>query len=69
MFENFAANILDGTPLIAPVADGMHGVRLANAIHLSSWLNREVSLDDFDEDAYLTELNARIAADGTFPTR
>ena len=37
VLENFAANILDGTPLIAPGSDGINGVRLANAIHLSSW--------------------------------
>ena len=51
------------------VGDGIHGVRLANAIHLSSWLNREVSLDDFYEDAYLTELNRRIADEGKFEQR
>ena len=37
VLENFAANILDGTPLLAPGSDGINGVRLANAIHLSSW--------------------------------
>ena len=49
VLENFAANILDGTPLLAPGSDGINGVRLANAIHLSSWTGREVPLD-FDED-------------------
>ncbi|MEQ3551674.1 Gfo/Idh/MocA family oxidoreductase [Pseudonocardia nematodicida] len=68
VLENFAANILDGTPLLAPGSDGMHGVRLANAIHLSSWLGREVPLD-FDEDVYLAELNERIRAEGKFDER
>ncbi len=68
MLENFAANILDGTPLLAPGIDGINGVRLANAIHLSSWLGREVPLD-FDEDLYLDELNKRIRAEGKFPER
>ena len=68
VLENFAAAILDGTPLLAPGSDGINGVRLANAIHLSSWLGREVPLD-FDEDVYLTELNKRIAAEGAYPTR
>ena len=40
VLENFAANILDGTPLLAPGSDGINGVRLANAIHLSSWTGR-----------------------------
>lgn len=68
VLENFAANVLDGTPLLAPGSDGIHGVRLANAIHLSSWTGREVSID-FDEDEYLAELNQRIAAEGEFDQR
>ncbi|WP_066514660.1 Gfo/Idh/MocA family protein [Curtobacterium ammoniigenes] len=68
VLENFAAAVLDGTPLLAPGSDGINGVRLANAIHLSSWLGREVPLD-FDEDEYLAELNKRIAAEGVYPTR
>lgn len=69
VFENFAANILDGTPLIAPVGDGIHGVRLANAIHLSGWTGQEVSIEEFDEARYLEELNSRIAAEGKFAVR
>ncbi|GAA3873812.1 Gfo/Idh/MocA family oxidoreductase [Leifsonia kafniensis] len=68
VLENFAANILDGTPLLAPGSDGITGVRLANAIHLSSWTGKEVSLD-FDEDEFLGELNSRIRAEGKFPER
>lgn len=68
VLENFAANILDGTPLIAPGSDGINGVRLANAIHLSSWTGHEVPLD-FDENLYLSELNQRIRAEGTFAER
>ena len=68
VLENFAANILDGTPLIAPGSDGINGVRLANAIHLASWTGREVSMD-FDEGEYLTELNRRIREEGKFSER
>jgi UDP-N-acetyl-2-amino-2-deoxyglucuronate dehydrogenase len=57
---NFAANIIDGTPLIAPGSDGIQGVALANAIHLSSWLGKEVELP-IDEEVYLAELNKKIA--------
>jgi UDP-N-acetyl-2-amino-2-deoxyglucuronate dehydrogenase len=59
VLENFAANILDGTPLIAPGSDGINGVALANAIHLSSWLGKEVGLP-VDEEVYLAELNKKI---------
>ncbi|HKN42736.1 MAG TPA: hypothetical protein VJW23_02345 [Propionibacteriaceae bacterium] len=63
MLANFAANILDGTPLIAPGAEGVNSVRLANAIHLSSWRGREVPFD-FDDKDYLSELNKRIRDEG-----
>ncbi|WP_159620499.1 Gfo/Idh/MocA family protein [Ruania rhizosphaerae] len=68
VIRNFAAHINDGEPLLAPGSDGMNGVRLANAIHLSAWLGREVPLD-FDESEYLAELNARIRDEGKFPER
>jgi len=68
MLENFAANILDGTPLIAPGAEGINSVRLANAIHLSSWTGREVPFE-FDDDEYLAELNKRIREENLFPER
>jgi predicted dehydrogenase len=68
VLENFAANVLDGTPLLAPGSDGIKGVRLANAIHLSSWRGAEVSLD-FDEEEFLAELNNRIRSEGSFPER
>ena len=66
VLENFAANILDGTPLLAPGSDGINGVRLANAIHLSSWVGEEVPLD-FDEERYLTELNTAHPRRGEVP--
>ncbi|MBV7509184.1 Gfo/Idh/MocA family oxidoreductase [Bacillus sp. sid0103] len=59
VMENFASAIVEGTPLLAPGSDGIHGVRLANAIHLSSWLGKEVEVP-FDEDLFLEELNKKI---------
>lgn len=68
VFENFAQHILNGAPLIAPGNEGIKGVRLANAIHLSSWTGGEVSMD-FDEDQYMAELNTRIREEGKFAER
>ena len=68
VLANFAASIIDNAPLIAPGADGVLGVRLANAIHLSSWTGREVPID-FDGDEYLRLLNDRIAEEGLYPVR
>lgn len=59
VLENFAANIVDGSSLLAPGSDGINGVALANAIHLSSWLGREVELP-IDEELYLAELNKKV---------
>ena len=68
VLENFAANILDGTPLIAPGSDGINGVALANAIHLSSWLGKEVDLP-IDEELYFAELNKKIEEEKKNPVK
>lgn len=68
VMEDFAKHILEKTPLLAPGAEGINGVNLANAALLSSWLGKEVELP-VDEDLYLEELNKKIAEEGKFPTR
>lgn len=69
VMRNFAAAIHGEEELLAPGSDGIHGVRLANGIHLSAWTDTEVDLVDFDEDAYLEELNNRIREEGKFEER
>ena len=69
VLENFAQHILTGEDLLAPGSDGINGVRLANAIHLSDWTDQEVSLKDFDDDLYLEKLNERISEEGKFDER
>lgn len=44
ILANFTAAILDGVPLIAPAAEGIHSVELANAMLLSAWTDRTVEL-------------------------
>ena len=56
----FAGAILHGTPLIADGREGIRGLTLSNAMHLSSWLNQEVTLP-LDEELYYSELQKRIA--------
>ncbi len=60
VFNAFAANILHGTPLIADGTEGIRGVQLSNAMHMSSFLGRPVELP-VDEDAYFEELQKRVA--------
>lgn len=59
VLENFTANILDGTPLIAPGSDGIHGVNFVNAMYLSSWLGKEVSLP-VDPNEFKNALQEKI---------
>ena len=56
----FVGAILRGEPLVAKGEEGIRGLTLSNAMHLSSWLGRPVELP-LDEDLYLAELNKRRA--------
>lgn len=56
----FAAHILHGAPLIAKGQEGINGLTLSNAMHLSSWLDKKVTLP-INEDLFLAELNKRRA--------
>lgn len=52
--------ILRGTPLIADGREGINGLTLSNAMHLSAFLGRKVELP-IDEDLYYEELMKRVA--------
>ena len=56
----WAGAILRGTPLVADGSEGINGLTLSNAMHLSAFLGREVELP-LDEDAYYEELMKRVA--------
>ena len=59
ILNNFADAILDGTPLIAPAAEGIHSVELANAMLLSAWEASPITLP-LDAAAYEAALKKRI---------
>lgn len=61
VMKAFAGRILHGTPLIANGEEGINGLTLSNAMHLSSWLGHAVNLP-FDEDLFQAELNKRRAS-------
>ena len=52
--------ILRGEPMIADGREGIRGLMLSNAMHLSAFLGKEVTLP-IDEDLYYEELKKRIA--------
>lgn len=57
----FAGAILRGEPLVADGTEGIRGLQLSNAMHLSSWLDQTVTLP-VDEDLFLEKLNEHRAA-------
>lgn len=59
MLQNFVDAILDGTPLIAPAAEGIHSVELANAILYSSLTGQTIHLP-LDAAAYERKLNELV---------
>lgn len=60
VLSRFAAHILRGEALVADGREGINGLMLSNAMHLSSWLDRPVTLP-IDEMLFKEELFKRRA--------
>lgn len=56
---NFAEAILDGSQLVAPGAEGIKSVEFVNAMYLSSWLDKTVTIP-VDPALFAAELDKRI---------
>ena len=59
--NKFAAAVLRGEPLVAKGEEGIRGLSISNAAHLSSWLGKEVTVP-VDEELYYSELQKKIAS-------
>ncbi|MBQ9112911.1 MAG: Gfo/Idh/MocA family oxidoreductase [Clostridia bacterium] len=57
----FAANILRGEPLVADGREGINGLTLSNAMHLSAFTGKPIDIATFDHDLYYNELMKRVA--------
>lgn len=57
--QNFIDAIVEGTPLLSPAREGIHGVELANAILYSHFNDRKVTLP-LDSQAYAALLRDKI---------
>ena len=57
----FAAHIASGAPLVADGREGIRGLMLSNAIHLSGWTGETVELP-IDEQRFLELLRLRCAS-------
>ena len=60
ILNNFANAILGIEPLFVKGEEGIKSVQMMNAMLLSTWLDRAVTLP-IDDELYLNELNRRIA--------
>lgn len=60
ILQNFTDAILDGEPLIAPAAEGIRSVELANAMLLSAWTGKTVELP-LNGRRYAAQLKRKIA--------
>lgn len=58
VLNSFAGAILRGEPLVADGREGINSLMLSNAMYLSSWLGRPVTLP-VDEEMFLAELEQR----------
>ena len=56
----FAAHILRGEPLVADGREGINGLSISNACHLSAWTGKKVSLP-LDDEEYYNELMKHVA--------
>lgn len=56
----FAGAILRGEQLVANGEEGINGLTLSNAMHLSDWTGKTIELP-FDEELYYNELMKRVA--------
>ena len=57
----FASAILHGTPLVAEGIEGINGLSISNAMHLSSFTGKTVEIDKLDHELYYEELMKRVA--------
>ncbi|MBU1142837.1 MAG: Gfo/Idh/MocA family oxidoreductase [Firmicutes bacterium] len=60
ILNNFVDSIVNKTNLIAPGEEGVKGLSISNAMHLSAFLGQKIELDTLDEDLFITELKLRI---------
>lgn len=59
MLNAWSGAILRGDKLVAHGSEGINGLTLSNAMHLSSWLNKEITLP-LDEELFYSELMKRV---------
>ncbi|MBQ6809112.1 MAG: Gfo/Idh/MocA family oxidoreductase [Clostridia bacterium] len=59
IINNFADAILEGASLLSPGCEGINGLTISNAMHLSSWIDDWVEIP-LDEDKFYEMLQEKI---------
>ena len=60
ILNNFASALLHGTPLLAPGEEGINGLTISNAIHLSAWTGETVDVKTFPDERFYELLQEKI---------
>lgn len=60
ILKNFADVILNGAELLAPGEEGINGLTISNAMHLSSWTGETVDVNNFPDDKFYELLQDKI---------
>ena len=60
IFKNFANAVLNGTELLAPGEEGINGLTISNAIHLSGWTGEIVDVKNFPHERFYELLQEKI---------
>lgn len=61
IMKNFADAVLNGAKLLAPGEEGINGLTISNAIHLSSWTGETVDVKNFPDDKFYDILQDKIS--------
>ncbi len=59
IIENFTNHLIKGTPLLAPGYEGINGLSISNAMHLSAWTDKTIELP-VNGDEFYALLQERI---------
>ncbi len=61
ILKNFTNALLKGTELLAKGEEGILGLTISNAIHLSAWTGETVNINDFSDDRFYQLLQEKIS--------
>ncbi len=60
ILEDFAAAVLHGKELLAKGEEGLNGLTISNAMHISSWTGETVDVNNFPDDKFYELLQEKI---------